>query len=237
MAARTQSVEIYQYDVLSGTSVNIPNSGSIATIAAGSLVRFAFRYEGGAAVTLSATDSAGATYTVVQDTSLDSPSVAVIYKHNHPGGTSVVITVTLSSSRSYIQAYGEVLSGSVGELDPLTGTYGTDSAITPAQCTVTGVSGDCDLFMAAGTYSGSTWAGSGGSSRIPASDAPSPPNYAAAFKQHFTGSGDKTIAITDPAGGAFRAIALAFLDDAGTGGGGGSSVGAAAHYYRTMRQA
>lgn len=228
MAARTQSALFYAGSG-SGTSYTIPGSGSIATIAAGSLVRFAFRYEGGAAVTLSATDSAGASYSVVQNTSLDSPSVAVFYKHNHPGGTSVTITVTLASSRSYIEAVGEVMSGTVGELDPLTGTYGTDTDTAgPMVCTVTGVGGDADLFMALGSYSGSTYGGDAGSTLLHTDVFTL---YSNAAKQHFTGSGDKTIASTGGSGQT-RAIAVAFLDDAGTGGGGGSALGAAMHYYR-----
>lgn len=227
MAQRTQISEfIGASNSAGGTSFTLPSTGTIASIPAGSLVRFMFRYEGGTSVTVTASDDAGGTYTVRSNTAHDSPSVVVLYCHNHPGGTNVTITVSLSSSRSYREGYGEVCSGTVGELDPRTGTDGDDTdSGGPMSCTVVGVSGDCDVFMGVGSFSGSSYAGASGSTYV--AD-PSPATiYAGAFKQHFTGSGDKTITHTGGSGGT-RGYAVAFLDDAGTGG--GSAVPAILHY-------
>lgn len=218
MAQRTQLATFEKVsDSASATTIVLPGTGSIASIPAGSLVRFGIRYEGAAGVTATATDSAGATYThAVSSLAGDgSVSVHVFYKHDHPGGTNVTITVTLAASRGYRAGQGEVVSGTAGESDPLTGTPGTAENVSngPISCIVTGVSGDCDVFMEVGSFSGSTWGTASGSS-IVESD-----TYSCAFKQNYTGSGDKTITHTGGTG-VTRGAAAAFVD----GGGGTTSL-------------
>lgn len=218
MAQRTQLATFEKVsDSASDTTIVLPNTGSIASIQAGSLVRFGIRYEGAAGTTASATDSAGATYTHAGTMPAGDGSVTVhvFYKHNHPGGTNVTITVTLGASRGYRAGQGEVVSGTVGESDPITGTPDGDEngSSGPMSCTVTGVSGDCDVFMEVGSFSGSTW-GTASGSEIVGDD-----TYSAAFKQHYTGSGNKTITHTGGTG-ITRGFAVGFVD----GGGGTTSA-------------
>ena len=84
-------------DSASGTSV----SSTAKVVQPGAFVFCYARWEGGAADAVSLTDSVGGNYKLLAPSVGANPGVAVWYCWNHPGGSAVVATDTISTSRSY----------------------------------------------------------------------------------------------------------------------------------------
>lgn len=206
MASRTLSTSAQTTNDSSlDTSIAIPNTGSIATIDAGSLVVAFFRYENGSGGTItSVADSSGASGYIIKSYSTQ-PRVDIAYKHNHPGGSNVVITGTLSATMAYREGYVGVWTGTIGESDPIDGTESTIDGVDPSiNKTVTG---DGIIVMLSGSFS----SGTPYVATSPAAILNTQRSYSAALWRSHTGSGSKTIAATGGAG-TVHSLAVAFLD-------------------------
>jgi hypothetical protein len=209
--ARTQTGSGYQstYDTSLSTTIAVPSTGNIASIAAGSLVVATFRYESGSGGTISSvSDSAGGTYTVHEYST--QPRSAIAYCYNHPGGSSVVVTATLTAVMAYREGYVGVFSGTVGESDPVDGSPVTSDGTNPSISITVSASGM--MVMAAGCFS----AGTPYVATSPAQLMATQRSYSAALWRTYTGSGSFTIAATGGAGTSHN-IALAFKDPAAAG--------------------
>lgn len=193
------------------------NSGGATTIAvtrtsitAGSLVVVGCRYEGATPTISSFTDSAGATYTVISGSPLGSnPSVVLAYKFNHPGGSNVVITLTLSTSVSYRDMCVVELAGQSDSTDPLdvSGTAQNAGTVTELPVTMTATGAGTALHIN-GWYGGTTPAAISPATEI-GSDYSS---YSTMVKRDVSGAGSVTIS-SGPTSGNSNAIAAVFLDN------------------------
>lgn len=189
--ARTQQGAVWSaVEDFNSSTIVLPGGGGTRTITAGSLVVLAGRFEGGAATISGVSDGTAASYTVLGPFGTD-PSVWIAYTWNHPGGTGLTFTVTLSASRSYRYSYGIEYDGS-DTSDPLDDSE-TVNGTTPS---VTGtVSGDGLALLVSGMFSSSAIAPDS-----PATEIVDLGAYGTGWRSIYTGSGSKTVSGTGGSG-------------------------------------
>ena len=158
----------------------------------------------------------------------------VAYCYDHPGGSNVVITVTVANgnTRSYCEGYGVELEGEVGESDPRSLSAQTSTQATAGTASFSfSMPGDGTLFAHV-TSVASLPGFTPTSPAVLVDTLSTPTNYGASMVQATSGAGTKTIASTGgQASYLMNGIALAFNDPAG---GGGSAVGAARSYLAQL---